>query len=89
MLHGQFPHARFFSLTTSSVLGVIRGHLYDVNIKPDPGSTNPYLPGANRNAAHRSYTVTVVDQPTRAPATNFRTCCTAASPARHRGPGRC
>lgn len=63
VLHGQFPHARFFSLTTSSTLGVIRGHLYDVNIKPDPGSSNPYLPGANRNATHRSFTVTVVDQP--------------------------
>jgi hypothetical protein len=63
VLHGQFPHARFFSLTTSSVIGTIRGHLYDVGIKPDAGSTNPYLPGANRNATHRSFTVTVVDQP--------------------------
>jgi hypothetical protein len=63
VLHGQFPHARFFSLTTSSTLGTIRGHLYDVDIKPDPGSTNPFLPGANRNTTHRSYTVTVVDQP--------------------------
>jgi hypothetical protein len=62
VFHGQFPHARFFSFTTSSVLGVIRGHLYDVDIKPDPGSTNPFLPGANRNARHRSYTITMVDQ---------------------------
>jgi hypothetical protein len=62
VFHGQFPHARFFSFTTSSVLGVIRGHLYDVDIKPDPGSTNPFLPGANRNATHRSYTITMVDQ---------------------------
>src|SRR5271167_5157099 len=45
VLHGQFPHARFFSLTTSSTLGQIRGHLYDVDIKPDAGSTNPFLPG--------------------------------------------
>ena len=63
VLHGRFPHARFFSLTASSPPGVLRGHLYDVAIKPDPGSTNPFLPGANRNAKHRSYTVTVVDQP--------------------------
>jgi hypothetical protein len=63
VLHGRFPHARFFSLTTSSVLGVIRGHLYDTSIKPDAGSTNPFLPGANRRSTHRSYTVTVVDQP--------------------------
>jgi hypothetical protein len=63
VLHGEFPHARFFSFTTSSVLGTIRGHLYDDQIAPDPGSTNPFLPGANRNAAHRSFTVTVIDAP--------------------------
>jgi len=63
VFHGQFPHARFFSFTTSSVLGVIRGHLYDDQIKPDPGSTNPFLPGANRDATHRSFTVTMVDAP--------------------------
>ena len=63
VFHGQFPHARFFSFTTSSVLGTIRGHLYDDQIKPDPGSTNPFLPGANRNAKHRSFTVTMVDAP--------------------------
>jgi hypothetical protein len=63
LLHGQFPHSRFFSFTTSSTFGTIRGHLYDDQIKPDPGSTNPFLPGANRNATRRSYTVTVVDQP--------------------------
>jgi hypothetical protein len=70
VLHGQFPHARFFSLTTSSPLGVIHDYLYDDQIKPDPGSTNPYLPGANRNAMHRSYTVTVVNGP--APTTGSR-----------------
>jgi hypothetical protein len=63
VFHGEFPHARFFSFTTSSVIGVIRGHLYDNQIKPDPGSTNPFLPGANRNATHRSFTVTMVDAP--------------------------
>jgi hypothetical protein len=63
VLHGRFPHARFFSLTTSSVLGVIRGHLYDTSIKPDKGSSNPFLPDANRTSNRRSYTVTVVDQP--------------------------
>jgi hypothetical protein len=63
VLHGEFPHARFFSLTTSSELGVIRGHLYDTDITPDAGSTNPYLPGADRTATKRSYTVTIVDAP--------------------------
>jgi hypothetical protein len=63
VLHGQFPHARFFSLTTSTTIGVIHDYLYDVDIKPDPGSVNPYLPGADRNSRHRSFTVTVVDGP--------------------------
>jgi hypothetical protein len=63
VLHGQFPHSRFFSFTITSPIGVLHSFLYDVNIKPDAGSTNPFLPGANRNATHRSYTVTIVDQP--------------------------
>jgi hypothetical protein len=63
VLHGRFPHSRFFSFTITSPLGVLHSYLYDVNVKPDPGSTNPFLPGANRDARHRSYTVTIVDQP--------------------------
>ena len=89
VLHGRFPHARFFSLTTSSVLGQLRGHLYDATIKPDPGSTNPFLPGANRNAKHRSYTVTVLDQPDPGPGHEAPNTLYAASPARRRAPVRC
>jgi hypothetical protein len=63
VLHGQFPHSRFFSFTITSTLLQLRYYLYDVNIKPDRGSTNPFLPGANRDAKHRSYTVTIVGQP--------------------------
>jgi hypothetical protein len=63
VLHGQFPHARFFSFTITSPLLQLRNYLYDVSMKPDRGSTNPFLPGADRNAKHRSYTVTIVDQP--------------------------
>ena len=63
VLHGRFPHARFFSFTASSALLQIRHHLYDVDIKPDKGSVNPFLPGADRSAKHRAYTVTIVDQP--------------------------
>jgi hypothetical protein len=62
VVHGRFPHSRFFSFTITSPLGVLHSYLYDVNIKPDKGSTNPFLPGANRNATQRSYTVTIVDQ---------------------------
>lgn len=63
VVHGRFPHSRFFSFTITSPLGVLHSFLYDDNIKPDKGSTNPFLPGANRNATHRSYTVTIMDQP--------------------------
>ncbi len=63
VLRGRFPHARFFSFTVSSPLLQLRQHLYDVDIRPDKGSTNPFLPGANRATKHRSYTITVVDQP--------------------------
>jgi hypothetical protein len=63
VLRGQFPHSRFFSFTITSPLLQLRYYLYDVDIKPDPGSTNPFLPDADRNAEHRSYTVTIVDQP--------------------------
>jgi hypothetical protein len=63
VLHGRFPHSRFFSFTVTSPLLQLRYYLYDVNIKPDAGSTNPFLPGADRSAKHRSYTVTIVDQP--------------------------
>jgi hypothetical protein len=63
VLHGEFPHSRFFSFTATSPFLQLRHFLYDVEIEPDPGSTNPFRPGANRDAKHRSYTVTIVDQP--------------------------
>src|SRR5690348_8161439 len=35
VLHGQFPHSRFFSFTITSTLLQLRYYLYDVNINPD------------------------------------------------------
>jgi hypothetical protein len=67
-LHGQFPHARFFSLTTyvtkAGVSGFPSTSIRDEQIAPDPGSVNPFLPGESRKAKHRSYTVTVSGQST-------------------------
>ena len=34
--------------------------LRDEHILPDPGSANPYLPGASRDVEERSYTVRLV-----------------------------
>ncbi len=65
VLHAQFPHARYMSFNTYNFnqpptsLGP-NDSLYDVQIEPDPGSTNPYVPGQPRDGANRDYTVTVV-----------------------------
>lgn len=64
VFEGQFPHARYESLNS------YRGSdnsptdaLNDVSTKPDRGSTNPFLPGARRDRAKRSYTVTMLNEP--------------------------
>ena len=59
--HGQFPHARFMSFTNYG--GGLRavGGLYDAEIVPDPGSSNPFLEGADRQASPRWFTVRFVD----------------------------
>lgn len=69
LIEGDFPHARMMSfqvtqpwggkaLTTSDGLGLIEVHLLDQDIVPDPGHTNPFLPGADRNAKKRHFHIT-------------------------------
>src|SRR5262249_13533644 len=74
-LHGQFPHSRFFSLTSYKKVGTETGiaapALTADEIVPDPCSTNPLADRANSKAKQRSYTVTVSGQLTPAePAPN-------------------
>jgi hypothetical protein len=86
---GQFPHSRFFSIQSTEpfdpknyhgAFGVGEVPIVDADINPDPGSTNPFRVGANRNATNRNYTVTfesqIGDGPTLTPAyrpsTGFR-----------------
>jgi hypothetical protein len=71
-ISGQFPHARFFSFQTSGVNGRNITGWADDQIKPDPGSSNPFLPGADRTVTHRSYTLRVLDAqvPASGPAPN-------------------
>ncbi len=64
LLHGRYAHARYQSLNayqsdgqTDSESVASTGSLPDFRIKPDPGSTNPYIEGHRRNAAKRAYTV--------------------------------
>ena len=60
---GEFPHTRFFSFTMYYPgLGASTGiggsqTLVDTAIEPDPGSVNPFLDGADRNADNRKFTV--------------------------------
>jgi hypothetical protein len=74
-LHGQYPHSRFFSLTTyvtkAAESGIPSTSIYDSQINPDAGSVNPFRPGEDRKAKNRSYTVTISGQTTPAePAAN-------------------
>jgi len=68
---GQFPYGRYMSLTTYTPYLFSIDGLHDSAIAADPGSTNPFLPGADRYATPRNYTVTVVfGQKPAAPAPN-------------------
>ncbi|MFL6172682.1 MAG: hypothetical protein ACJ716_07285 [Marmoricola sp.] len=57
---GDFPHARYMSLQTYSLALQTASNLRDDQIAPDPGSTNPFVVGADRNATRRHYTVRIV-----------------------------
>jgi hypothetical protein len=57
---GQYPHARqmSFNLHRSKDNGAL-GSLPDIQIKPDEGSVNPFVPGNRRDVRRRSYTVRI------------------------------
>jgi hypothetical protein len=57
---GQFPHGRYMSLQTYTTTLQSISTIRDEQIVPDPGSRNPFVPGANRNVRNRSYTVRLV-----------------------------
>ena len=61
---GRYAHAGYESLnsydgTTNAPIDAIN----DISTSPNRGSSNPFLPGANRAATKRSYAITVLDQP--------------------------
>lgn len=59
VLRGKYPHSRYFSFTSYDPLLRSADGLHDSAITPDLGSTNPFLPRADRTASRRAYTVTV------------------------------
>src|ERR1700729_2142694 len=68
---GQYAHARYQSLNSyNDATNAPIDAVNDVSTRPDHGSINPFRPGAKRDAAKRSYTITMVNQPSPvAPAT--------------------
>lgn len=69
LIEGDFPHARMFDLQVCAPwqaslpfigdgTGIPEVPLLDEDIVPDPGHTNPFRPGENRNARYRHYHVT-------------------------------
>jgi hypothetical protein len=62
VLRGRYPHGRYMSLNAYTD-GTPVDALSDIGIAPDPGSVNPFVAGARRDAAERSWTVTVLADP--------------------------
>lgn len=61
-LEGRFPHARYMSLISYDFKGNPLESIADYLLKPVAGSINPYLDGADRKSANRTYRIEVVDQ---------------------------
>jgi len=58
--HGAFPHARYTSYTTYAGALQSVDSLPDMDIRPDAGSSNPFVVGADRTATRRDYTIRLV-----------------------------
>lgn len=59
VIKGQFPYARYMSFTLSGQLDNVIANAPDQALLPDPGSTNPFMPGADWNANNRKYTIRI------------------------------
>jgi hypothetical protein len=59
---GTFAHARYQSFHSYGAMQPVDS-INDLETVPDPGSTNPFLPGADRTAKHRSYAISVSSDP--------------------------
>lgn len=72
---GEFSHSRYQSLNSYAASNnAPTDALNDVSTEPDPGSTNPFRPGARRDARKRSFTATMLNESapaTRAPNTLY------------------
>ncbi|CAG4925105.1 hypothetical protein [Paraburkholderia gardini] len=74
VIKGKYPHMRHWNFNTYNPQGLPQDALSDIDINPDPGSSNPFRPGVPRDVETRNYTVYVVSGPapsTRAPNTLY------------------
>ena len=55
-IEAEYPHARYMSWNLYDSAARPMDALSDVEVAPDAGSSNPFLPGANRTVEQRSYT---------------------------------
>lgn len=60
-LVGTYPHSRYMSFISYDALGQPVDGIADYQIDPDPGSENPFRPGADRNTpkGQRDYSIQV------------------------------
>jgi hypothetical protein len=55
-IKGQYPHSRYISWNVYDAAARPIDALSDYELAPEPGSSNPFLPGADRTLTARSYT---------------------------------
>jgi hypothetical protein len=55
-IEGQYPHSRYIGWNVYDAAVRPIDALADIELAPDPGSSNPFLPGASRTVAQRDYT---------------------------------
>src|SRR5215210_7050744 len=55
-IEGLYPHSRYMSWNVYDSGARPIDALSDHQLAPDPGSTNPFLPGASRTVEARDYT---------------------------------
>lgn len=60
-IEGKYPRSRYISFISYDEAGRPIESVADYLIKPKPGSTNPFLAGADRNAPNREFSLDVVD----------------------------
>lgn len=59
VIRGQFPYARYLSFSVMGKADFTIATIPDYKLIPDPGSTNPFWPGADWNAKNRNYTLKI------------------------------